>query len=114
MTRRGAATQILSCQYMYFCTGKARKLSTKQIALCHDEVLRFEVAVDDANGVQARQCQQHVPHDVDGKVDLSSAAGYIFRECQQCQHCQQRMPHDVDGEVDLDVRELARRQLDWR
>jgi len=31
--------------------------------------------VDDANGVQARQCQQHVPHDVDGKVDLASAAG---------------------------------------
>jgi hypothetical protein len=31
--------------------------------------------VDDANGVQPCHCQQHVPHDVDGKVDLSSAAG---------------------------------------
>ena len=69
------ASQLLSCQYTYFCTSKASKLSTKQIALCHDEVLRFEVAVNDANGVQPRQCQQHVPHDVDGKVDLSSAAG---------------------------------------
>jgi hypothetical protein len=60
---------------MNFCTSKTSKLSTKQIALCHDEVLRFEVAVDDANGVQARQCQQHVPHDVDSEVDLLSAAG---------------------------------------